>query len=220
MNCTQAKRLFSPMLDSLLDGRGLRALNDHMADCESCFTQFAAISRTKRVMASMATHLAPPELEVRLKIAISQQLAALRYSRWESLMARCENALNASMFAATAGLISAVLIFGLLMGVLVPAPLSGANDVPTMLYTPPELTSAPFGLGSGTDNADAVLVEAVIDPHGRVEDYRVLNSPGKSGLSPEMKNALIFTQFRPATSFGLPTIGRVVLSFSNINVGG
>ena len=90
-----------------------------------------------------------------------------------------------------------------------------------MLYTPPEMTSAPFGLlGSGAANGDAVLVEAVIDAHGRVQDYRVLNSSADSELSPEMKNALIFTQFRPATSFGLPTSGRVVISFSNINVGG
>jgi hypothetical protein len=88
-----------------------------------------------------------------------------------------------------------------------------------MLYTPPELTLAPFGLESGS-NGDAILVEAVIDAHGRVQDYRVLNAPGQTELSPEMKNALIFTQFRPATSFGLPTSGRVVVSFSNINVGG
>ena len=89
-----------------------------------------------------------------------------------------------------------------------------------MLYTPPEMTSAPFGLGSGNANGDAILVEAVIDPHGRVQDYRVLNTSGMTELSPEMKNALIFTQFRPATSFGVPTSGRVVISFSNINVGG
>jgi hypothetical protein len=31
---------------------------------------------------------------------------------------------------------------------------------------------------------------------------------------------MIFTTFRPATSFGVPTSGRVVLSFSNINVKG
>jgi hypothetical protein len=124
------------------------------------------------------------------------------------------------MFPATAGLLSAVLIFGLLIGVLVPAHLSSANDVPTSLYTPPEMTSAPFGLEGGASNGEAILVEAVIDAHGRVQDYRVLSAPGQTGLSPEMKNALIFTQFRPATSFGLTTSGRVVISFSNINVGG
>jgi hypothetical protein len=79
------------------------------------------------------------------------------------------------------------------------------------------MTSAPFGLESSSAN---ILVEAVIDSHGRVQDYRVLNPAGESELSPEMKNALIFTRFRPATSFGLPISGRVVISFSNINVGG
>jgi hypothetical protein len=220
MKCTEAKRLFSPMLDSMLDGNQFRMVNEHVTDCESCGTEFAALRRTKRMMATMEPHAAPPELTLRLKVAVSQQLAAGRHSRWESIQVRWENALNAFMFPATAGLLSAVLIFGLLIGVLVPAHLSSANDVPTMLYTPPEMTSAPFGLESGTTNGDAILVEAVIDTHGRVQDYRVLNSSGQNELSPEMKNALIFTQFRPATSFGLPTSGRVVISFSNINVGG
>ncbi len=112
------------------------------------------------------------------------------------------------------------LFFGLLIGVMVPVHLTAGNDVPTMLYTPPEMTSAPFGLEGGNANGDAIVVEAVIDTHGRVEDYRVLNASGPKELSPEMKNALIFTQFRPATSFGVPTSGRVVISFSDISVGG
>jgi len=220
MKCTEAKRLFSPMLDSMLDGDLLRLLRDHLAECRGCSAQFAALRRTKWLMATMAPHAAPPEMALQIKVALSRQLATRRHNRWESLLVRWENALNAFMFPATAGMLSAILIFGLLIGVLVPAHLTRVNDVPTMLYTPPEMTSAPFGLGSGTTNGDAILVEAVIDTHGRVQDYRVLNSPGDTELTPEMKNALIFTQFRPATSFGLPTSGRVVISFSNINVGG
>jgi hypothetical protein len=220
MNCTEAKRLFSPMLDSMLDGSQRQFLNEHMTGCESCAAQFAGLRRAKWLMATMEPHPAPSEMTLRLKVAISQQLAARRHTRWDSFLVRFENAFNAFMFPATAGLLSAVLIFGLLIGVLVPAHLSSANDVPTMLYTPPEMTSAPFGLGAGAANGESILVEAIIDPHGRVQDYRVLNSTGETELSPEMKNALIFTQFRPATSFGLPTSGRVVISFANINVGG
>jgi hypothetical protein len=220
MKCTEAKRLFSPMLDSMLDDKQIQTVDEHVSGCESCGTDFAALRRTRRMMAAMEPHAAPPELALRLKVAVSQQLATRRHNRWESVLVHWENTINAFMFPAAAGLLSAVLIFGLLIGVLVPAHMSSANDVPTMLYTPPEMTSAPFGLESGATNGDAILVEAVIDTHGRVQDYRVLNSPGQNELSPEMKNALIFTQFRPATSFGLPTSGRVVISFSNINVGG
>ena len=219
MKCKEAKRLFSPMLDSMLNSRQLNMLNEHVSECEGCGTEFAALRRTKWMMSTLAPHAAPPELALRLKVAVSQQLAARRQSRWEGLLVRWENILNAFMFPAAAGLLSAVLIFGLLIGVLVPAHLTRDNDVPTMLYTPPEMTSAPFGLESGS-NGDAILVEALIDTHGRVQDYRVLNSPGKIELTPAMKNALIFAQFRPATSFGLPTSGRVVISFSNIDVGG
>ncbi len=220
MKCTEAKRLFSPMLDSMLDDNQNQALDEHLGSCEDCTAEFTTLRRTKWLMTTMTPRMAPPELAVQLKVAVSQHLAMRRISRWDSLQIRWENALNAFMFPAAAGLVSAVLIFGLLIGVLVPARLSSANDVPTGLYTPPEMTLAPFGLESGMANGDAVLVEVVIDSHGRVQDYRVLNEPGRSELSPEMKNALIFTQFRPATSFGLPTSGRLVISFSNINVGG
>jgi hypothetical protein len=218
MKCAEAKRLFSPMLDSMLASEKEVQLARHMDDCGRCTAQFASLRQNRRMMTGMAPHAVPAGLELQLKVAISQQLAGRRLTRWDSLLVRWENALNAFMFPATAGLVSAVVIFGVLIGALVPAHLPNANDVPTMLYTPPEMTLAPFGLGMTNANADAILVEALIDIHGRVQDYRVLN--GQSELSPEMKNALIFTQFRPATSFGLPTSGRVVISFSNINVGG
>ncbi len=225
MKCAEAKRLFSPLLDSLLEGGCVGALDRHIAACESCAAEFAALRRNRWLMTTMAPRTAPADLAVRLNATLAQQLAAHRQSGREALLVRFlrwESALNVFMIPATGGLLSAVLIFGLLMGALVPAPLHDANDVPTMLYTPPEMTAAPFGLDQDGNNrnTDSVLVEAVIDTHGRVQDYRVLNLSGRTELSPEMKNALIFAQFRPATSFGLPTSGRVVISFSNINVGG
>lgn len=226
MKCTEAKRSFSPRLDSLLDDSGTQALDLHIAECESCAAEFAALRRTKWLMATMAPHAAPRDLAFRLNVALSLQLAARQQNRRPAVLVRFlrwENALNALMLPAAGGLLSAVLIFGLLIGVLMPAhlPDPDANDVPTKLYTPPEMTAAPFGLDQGgSTNADAVLVEAVIDAHGRVQDYRVLNPSGQAELSPEMKNALIFAQFHPATSFGVPISGRVVISFSHINVGG
>jgi hypothetical protein len=218
MKCTEAKRLFSPTLDSMLDRGVVLGLERHIAECESCATEFAGLRHAKWLLATMPSQAAPADLELRLNVALSQQLAAARNNRGRGFLG-WEYALNAYMLPATGGLITAILMFGLLIGILVPAHLHHDNDVPTMLYTPPEMTAAPFGLDQ-SGGSDAVLVEAVIDSHGRVQDYRVLNPSGQSELSPQMKNALIFAQFRPATSFGLPTSGRVFISFSNINVGG
>ena len=198
----------------------MHSLNKHLAKCEDCCSEFAALRRTKWLMTTLAPHTAPPELALRIKVAISQELVARQHGPWKGLgaKARWEDALNAFMLPATGGLISAILIFGLLIGTLVPAHLPCADDVPTRLYTPPEMKLTPFAVGS--TNSDAVLVELVIDSRGRVQDYRVLNAPEHAESSPEMKNALLFAQFRPATSFGVPTSGRLVVSFANVNVGG
>ncbi len=60
-----------------------------------------------------------------------------------------------------------------------------------------------------------------MDSHGRVQDYHILSDEGTSSeLLPQVKNMLIFTTFRPATSFGRPTAGRAILSFSKISVRG
>ncbi len=217
MKCSEARKLFSPLMDSVLDEQREQSVELHLAACEECGEQFAALRRTRRLLATLPAQPVPADLALRLRVAASQHLAARRMSRWDSLMVRWENILNAFMLPATAGLVSAVLIFGLLIGVLVPSRARASNDVvPAALYTPPEMTNAPFGLsGSG----EGVMVEALIDPQGRVQDYRLLSGPAEE-LTPQMKNALIFTQFRPATSFGVPTSGRVVLSFSDVNVGG
>jgi len=64
-------------------------------------------------------------------------------------------------------------------------------------------------------------VEAYVDSNGRVQDFKILSSPGDTkDLTPELKNMLIFTTFKPATAFGQPTSGTAILSFSNIQVKG
>ena len=133
---------------------------------------------------------------------------------------RLEDALNAFMVPATAGVLSAIVFFGLLIG-LFALPVQANNDVPTMLYTPPVLAQSPFSNGMERINAESIVIEAYIDANGRVQDYRILPAPNETDeIKPQLENMLIFTTFRPATAFGQPTSGRAVLSFSKINVKG
>ena len=137
------------------------------------------------------------------------------------LCVRWENLFNAVMVPATGGLVTTVIIFGLLISFLVPGQIGGGNDVPTTLFTPPQLQSAPFQLAIGSGHAEPLIVEAYVGADGRVQDYRIL-SGGESGSEAlsELKNMLIFATFRPATSFGRPTAGRAILAFSKIQVKG
>jgi hypothetical protein len=154
-------------------------------------------------------------------VAISKEIANAQRSSWEALRVRWENAFNAIMVPATAGLVTTLIIFGLLISLIYPGQVRAANDVPTMLYTPAELQFTPFELSMGASNAEALVVEACVGPDGRVQDYRILSAPEDAqAILPELKNMLIFTTFHPATTFGRPTASRVILSFSRVQVKG
>jgi Putative zinc-finger len=222
LTCASIRRLLSPYLDGAVTGRQMRAIADHLSACPGCDREFVLLEQSQAMLASLGRKKAPADLALKLRVAISQEAALARRPLFAGLRVRLENALNAFMVPATAGAVTAIVIFGLLLGFFaVPGRLQASNDVPLMFYTPPELQESPLGLGVSSINADSVIVEAYIDANGRVQDYRILSGPQDSEqLLPELNNALIFTVFRPATALGRPTAGRAVLSFSKINVKG
>jgi hypothetical protein len=157
-----------------------------------------------------------------LRLAISREVAQARRPYFHDLWIRVENAIQGFMVPATAGLLTAVVIFGFLMGFLA-LPLQADNsDVPTMLTTAPVLQQSAFGTALESIADDSLVIEAYVDSNGRVQDYRILSSPNDAkDLSPQVKIMLTeFTTFRPATSMGRPTVGRAVLSFSMVRVKG
>jgi hypothetical protein len=223
MKCTEIKKLFSPYLDGRVSGAEMRALTRHLEKCTACTREYTAMQRTQHLLASMGRTKAPSDLALKLRLAISREAAQNRRPRYEGVMMRLENALNAFMVPATAGLLSAVLTFGLLLGFFaLPGELQASSgDVPLMLYTAPQLEQSAFGTSLGNMGDDAVVVEAYVDANGRVEDYRILSQPDDAqAVLPQLKNLLIFTTFHPALSMGRPTTGKAVLSFSKISVKG
>lgn len=223
MKCTQIQKLFSPYIDGRVSGTEMRTLTRHVEQCPRCSREYAAMQRTQQLLASMGSKKVPTDLGLKLRLAISREAAQSRHPRFEGVMVRLENTLNAFMVPATAGVLSAVLTFGLLLGFFaLPATLQASSgDVPLMLYTGPQLQQSAFGTSLGNMGDDAVVVEAYVDANGRVEDYRILSQPADAqAVLPQLKNLLIFTTFRPALSMGRPTAGTAVLSFSKISVRG
>ena len=154
-------------------------------------------------------------------MAISQEIARSRRPFLDSALVRLSNAINAVMVPATAGLASAVVVFGLLMGFMALPLQAGSPDVPLVIGTDPQLQQMSFGATLDSIREGSLVIEADVDSQGRVQDYHILSEDTTTpDLLPQVKNMLIFTRFRPATSFGRPTAGRAVLSFSKISVKG
>lgn len=221
MTCSVAKGLMSTYLDGAVTRSQMAQMDEHLRACKECGGHFVSLQQMQSLVGSLGRKPAPPDLNLRLRVALSQELANSRRSRWERLRVRWENAFNATMVPATAGLITTLIIFGVLISFLYPAQVRASNDVPTMLYTPAQLQSTPFELTMGVANADSLVVEAYVGADGRVQDYRILSSSEDSqAVLSQLKNMLIFTTFQPATAFGQPTASRVILSFSKVQVRG
>ncbi len=223
MRCYEAKRLFSPYLDGAVTGRQMHGLERHLAGCDSCRGDYQSLAGAQQLLVSVGRPKAPADLGLKLRLAISREVAQARRPPFEGLLVRLENLLQAFMVPATAGFLSALLLFGVAMVYfVVPSPLqANNNDVPLLVNTAPELQESAFGNTLNTIDADSLVIEAYIGSDGRVQDYRILSdSDASKKVLPEVKRMLIFTTFRPAMSMGRPTWGRAVLSFSKISVHG
>ncbi len=223
MNCTETRSLLSLYLDGAVTGRQMSEISEHLKTCSECSAEYLLLKGTQRVVARLGRQQVPPDLALRIRIALSHEVARQKRPWFVGAMTRFDNAFRGIMVPATAGALSAIIFFAVLLGFFAVPPIVQARstDIPTMLYTQPELRFSPFGWQASAINADSLVVDVSVDANGRVQDYRIISAPSDSSeITTQLNNMLIFTQFRPATSFGQPVAGRAVLSFSKINVKG
>ncbi len=180
MRCSEAEELFSPYLDSTLTGAQMIALQEHIGSCAHCASAYELLRQTQQMLLSVKRPKAPVDLGLKLRLAISREAALARQPAFAGVRMRLENMVNAFMVPATAGFLSALLIFGTVMAYFVAPPSVQANnhDVPLiMVNTAPELQQSAFGTNLSTIDADSLVIEAYVGANGRVQDYRILAGP-------------------------------------------
>jgi hypothetical protein len=214
--------MLSPYLDGALTGKEMQSLDRHLRQCSSCFREYDALRRTQAVLGRMGPARVPDDLSLKLRLAISHEIASSRRSYVTAFLVHVENALRAFMVPATTGLVATILIFGLVAGILAVPPSVHANtpDVQLMFGTEPELQPNSFGFSMGPISEDSLTIEAYVDANGRVLNYRILSGSENPKDIHQLKSMLIMTTFRPATWMGTPRPGTAILSFSKISVKG
>src|SRR5438067_7216623 len=101
MNCTEAKQLFSPYLDGAVTGKQMHAISAHLALCPRCNHEYSLLNHSQRLLNSLGRKQAPRDLALRLRVAISQEAAAVRQPWFAGLQVRLENAFNAVIVPAS-----------------------------------------------------------------------------------------------------------------------
>ena len=65
-----------------------------------------------------------------------------------------------------------------------------------------------------------IVVEAMIDSDGRVYRYSILQGPQDPQVKVRVENNLLSSIFKPATVFGVPVRGHVVMTYTGVSVRG
>jgi hypothetical protein len=107
----------------------------------------------------------------------------------------------------------------LLGGVAAPQPVL-ANDEPLGAITAPHYLYSTVATAGFISARDPIVVEALVDSAGRVYDFTIVSGPQSDAVLTKVTDQLLGSVFQPASAFGIPVRGRVVVTYSGISVHG
>jgi len=213
-NCLEIRSHFSDYLDDLCTQEDRKSIRYHLSFCDVCREQLEQWQSVQEELRALPRQQVPPELALRLRVQMSRRLHRNLFS---ALWVRVENALKPLLIPATGGVLTAVICFCLFMGSRV-VPITDDPDVTVQILQPARVQQfAPIDFNTG-DNGLVLLTQ--INAAGRVKGYRVLSGQGSPELMQHLDRMVYFSSFQPATMFGKPTDGQVVLFLRRITVRG
>lgn len=219
--CEVVREEFSAYLDGAVSGVEMAAIQEHLKGCGECDAEFEAWREVQSTLSGLGPAQAPERLQARLRAAIAVErergshLPMLQRGMllWRSTLAPMAVRLSGGLAAAL------VLAGGLTW--MFAAPIVQANDdrmahlvAPQYLYS--QVPPRPVG-----DKRDTpVVVEALVDSRGRVYDYSILEGPADAAVKLRVEDNLMTSVFKPATVFGVPVRGHVVVTYTGVSVRG
>src|SRR5436305_1415146 len=219
MRCREARPLFPLYLDSAVTGMEMHAISDHMGDCAECRSEYKKLENTRRIVSALGRRPVPADLSLKIKLSLSRQRSRGWRKVLRSYAVRLEDTLNAFMVPATAGVLSAVIFFGALIGFF-RLPQNGVDDVvPASFLMSPVQPQSSFD-DSGLDLTSPLVVQVYVDASGKVQNYEIVSGPDNEKVRSQLNRKFLFTNFSPAYELGQRAPGTSIISFSNIKVKG
>jgi hypothetical protein len=226
MSCEHVQELISPLLDRRLAAGEREKMLAHLQVCRKCDEHLEAIQNQRKALRRMDCAPVPAGLTAQLRVMashererhLSRATLAARFRYWSGRMElMVDNLMRPFALPFAGGLLSALVIFS----VLVPSLSFHHNFGDEAFFTSPDgevvLVDSRGGYVQAgyldprilplniaiPDNSNAVTL--TVDENGKVCDWYV----SRGQLTPELLNVVMFSQFKPATNFGLPTAAKV-----------
>jgi hypothetical protein len=224
MSCEYVQERISPILDQQVDPAERETVLAHMKSCRACSAHYEAMQNLRSALLSVDAPAMPANLRQKLQVLASHECAR-RVSRL-TMAARVnhlrdrmhllfDNIMRPFGLPVASGLLSAVLLFALLVPSLSFARRGGA-DGPTDLVTYPQIRDAGArGYVPEIEDRESsepeyeTVLELTISPEGRVWNWKVVQGT----LTPELKQMILLSKFEPATLFGQHAWGTAVIGY-------
>ena len=221
--CGPIQSQFPEYLDGTTSGVNMRNIATHLEACVDCRKEFDAVRGVQRLLTGVASVKPPADLNLRLRVAISQERARTARRRLDVWQMHWQNTLGPFLARAGAGMCSAAILLGafaLMVGTVAAPPTLAANDGITDSISSPHFLYTSAGTDANLAFREPILVEANVSNTGRIYSYRIVSGPSSKAVQERLDNILLLSQFSPAMFYGTPVPGRAILSFSGVSVRG
>jgi hypothetical protein len=216
MECEQTLKLLNSYVDDMISWQEAAMVDEHLQICSHCAYELHQLKSLRQLMRSIKRQELPQDLALRTKIKASKQDARLVFER---TFAKVEDFLRPIAIPAFSGVALTVVFFVILLSTLFTGTnLSASNkDIPLALFTEPRARSLYMSqfvqLGNLVSVREPITVETYVGTDGRIIDYKILSGPRDRATVRTLDEFFFFeVSFDPATSFGRPTHGKIVLS--------
>jgi hypothetical protein len=160
----------------------------------------------------------PAELTLKLRVIASHERARRvnRFGWLTRLRMEINDLFKPLAVPVAGGLLSSVLLFTALVDTLNVQLAMTQRDIPLGVYTQVSVGDlSPFG-GNGED----LMVEVTIDSSGRISDFSIPNGRLSQEQLRQVGNLILYSTFTPATAYGRPVSGKILVALHHINVKG
>lgn len=229
LNCNSVRSsLWDYAGGTLVDGERA-SVTDHLRTCRDCELRRAEVRSLRSGLAHLPQKALPSLLSTRLRVIASRERSRMLLRR--DLSARLaelrrnaklvfDNLLRPFAVPAMGGILASFFCIVMIVDTLHFHP-EWQPDIPVSLFTGVTID----GLSPFSVNGPDVTLQLTVGPNGTVSDFQLSGegSATRTASPEEMKeigNMVIFSTFTPATAFGQPVSGKIVVGSRHINIRG
>lgn len=225
LNCSAVRGSLWDYAAGALDQNQKLLMAEHLSGCRECSLRRSEVRSLSAGLRNLPKFNVGPLLETKLRVIASRERSrqALRRNlsaRFAEFRSRVkltfDNLLRPFAIPAVGGLLASFVCFGVIVDTLHFHP-EWDDDIPVGLYTQVAIDDvSPFAVDAGKD----ILVQLTIDREGEVSGFEIPQGTASPDQMKEIGNLVLYSSFTPATAFGEPVSGKILVHIQHVNVRG